>query len=363
MPLPFIIAGGLLALGVGAKKGYDGYQDKSLADDILERSQQLYKDEKSRLDKINDEVSPVLESLGKLELQIGSDFKRFDKLVEELQENGNFQSASINIPKHQLDKIKEVAISATDYLKTVVGGGVSGAATGFAVYGGVMALGAASTGTPIAALSGAAAYNATMAAIGGGSLAAGGWGMAGGAMVLGGAVLAPVLAVAGIVYAMHGSKALENARDVRDEVEGAVEKMHLAKNQLSKVQDYAHRIQFALQDIYQVFQEYFERLEGVNNIIQQYTDEEERAKKIKEVYPDVALWIGNGRALAAIMANLISTPLFKVKKDENNAVLLNKGVPEIETDANGMQVLDIEGLDKALNTTDTDFAAKKNDLK
>lgn len=38
-----------------------------------------------------------------------------------------------------------------------------------------MAFAAASTGTPIAALSGAAAYNATMATIGGGSLAAGAW--------------------------------------------------------------------------------------------------------------------------------------------------------------------------------------------
>ena len=74
-----------------------------------------------------------------------------------------------------------------------------------------MAFAAASTGTPIAALSGAAAYNATMAAIGGGSLAAGGWGMAGGAMVLGGAVVAPLIAIAGWAYDSHAEKALNNA--------------------------------------------------------------------------------------------------------------------------------------------------------
>jgi hypothetical protein len=46
--------------------------------------------------------------------------------------------------------------------------------TGWAVYGGVMQLGAASTGTLISSLSGAAATNATLAWLGGGSLAAGG---------------------------------------------------------------------------------------------------------------------------------------------------------------------------------------------
>lgn len=100
---------------------------------------------------------------------------------------------------------------------------MSGAAAGFAVYSGVMAFAAASTGTPIAALSGAAAYNATMAAIGGGSHA-GGWGMAGGAMVLGGAVVAPLIAIAGWAYDSHAEKALNNAYQSSREVTAAVEK-------------------------------------------------------------------------------------------------------------------------------------------
>ena len=82
----------------------------------------------------------------------------------------------------------------------VVGAGAVGAAAAYAVYGGVMALAAASTGTPIAALSGVAAYNATMAAIGGGAIAAGGFGMAGGAAVLAGVVAVPIIAVAGIAF-------------------------------------------------------------------------------------------------------------------------------------------------------------------
>ena len=54
---------------------------------------------------------------------------------------------------------------------------------------------AASTGTAIATLSGAAATNATLAFFGGGSLAAGGLGMAGGTAVLGGLVAGPALCV------------------------------------------------------------------------------------------------------------------------------------------------------------------------
>ncbi|NAR49379.1 chemotaxis protein [Acinetobacter haemolyticus] len=360
MPLPFIIAGAAIAAtAVGAKKTYDGYQDKNRADDILEESKGLYRNRKELFDKINDHTSMTLESLGELELRIGSDFERFDRLVEEILKNNNFQKygdIKIVLPKHKLNKIKEVAISATDYLKTVVGGGVSGAAAGFAVYSGVMALGAASTGTPIAALSGVAAYNATMAAIGGGSLAAGGWGMAGGAMVLGGAVVAPVLAVAGIAYALHGSKALKNAQEVKQQVADAITKMDQAKEQLLKVDQYAKNIMTELEKVYVVFNEYFDLLKDINEIIKQGDME-----KIKTISSTANLYIQNGVALAAIMAKLISTPLFKVKRDfEGEIILGSDNNPQIQTDENGMQILDKARLDRALETASEDFDLFKN---
>lgn len=82
----------------------------------------------------------------------------------------------------------------------VVLGGITrsvgaGAAAASAVYGAVGLLGAASTGTAIASLSGAAASSATMAWLGGGALAAGGGGMALGTVVLGGLVAGPALLV------------------------------------------------------------------------------------------------------------------------------------------------------------------------
>jgi hypothetical protein len=257
-----------------------------------------------------------------------------------------------------LNQIKEVAITATDYLKTAIGGGVSGAAAGFAVYGGVMALGAASTGTSIASLSGVAAYNATMAAIGGGSLAAGGWGMAGGAMVLGGAVVAPVLAVAGIAYAIHGSKALKNAKNVEDEVDNAVSKMAMAQAQLIKVKKYSDRINAELNKIYQVFTLYFEKLKEINEIVK--TGDEQ---KIISISKDTNMYIQNGMSLAAIMANLISTPLFKVKRNVHGDVFTDKdGHPEILVDDSGMQVLDVDGLENALKQIHEGFNGSNTNL-
>lgn len=355
MALPIII--GALAVGLvgtGAKKAYDGYQDKSLANDILDDAKKKYRDRKGAFDVINDKTSKSLESLGNLELTIGNDFAKFDKLIEEILQNNNFQKygkTSINVSPHKLNKIKELAITATDYLKTVVGGGVTGAAAGFAVYGGVMALGAASTGTAISSLSGVAAYNATMAAIGGGSLAAGGWGMAGGAMVLGSAVVAPLVAIGGIAYARHAAKALENAREVRDQVEDAVSKLDLAENQLVQIRLYAMRIEDELQKMYKVFSTYLSHLININRIVK--TGD---AKQIMAISDEANICIQNGVSLAAIMAKLISTPLFKLKKDSSGKLLTNSnGIPEIETDKSGMQVMDEDGLNIALNESSTNF--------
>jgi hypothetical protein len=80
---------------------------------------------------------------------------------------------------------KTVAIVAA----TVATGGVAlAAAPAIATtIGGAGVLGAASTGTAIGSLSGAALTNASLAALGGGALAAGGGGMAAGATVIAGA--------------------------------------------------------------------------------------------------------------------------------------------------------------------------------
>ncbi|WP_246019938.1 hypothetical protein [Limnobaculum zhutongyuii] len=87
----------------------------------------------------------------------------------------------------------------------------SGAALAFGAYNGTMLLATATTGTAISSLSGVAATNATLAWLGGGSLAAGGYGMAGGMMVLGGIVAGPALAIFSHILGNKGEEALNNA--------------------------------------------------------------------------------------------------------------------------------------------------------
>lgn len=346
MPLPFILAGAAVAAaGYGAKKGYDGYQDKSEANDIVEASKRKYNNEKAFFDKKNDLTNQSLTKLGELQLKVGRDFKEFrtiaDKLLEKLNQT-NSKDIALDFPQHKLDEIDGLALSTTAYMGKVAGAGAAGAAAAYAVYGGVMAVAAASTGTPIAALSGAAAYNATMAAIGGGSIAAGGFGMAGGAMVLGGVVAAPIMAIAGWAFASHAEEALSDARKTRREVNEIVEKMEKGRKQLDKTKLYVDKIYSETDRLYTVFKEYFDSLKAFEQLISTKTD-------ITKFEDDVIRLIHNGYQIAAILTDIITTPLFKPKHDENgNVVLTDENIVEIETDSEGMQVINESEIETVL---------------
>jgi len=113
----------------------------------------------------------------------------------------------------------------------------SGAALAFGAYNGTMILATASTGTAIGTLSGAAATNATLAWLGGGSLAAGGFGVAGGTMLLGGIVAGPALAILGHFVGNAGEEALNTARANMEEAKTIVEQSKLMRSKLKAIQD------------------------------------------------------------------------------------------------------------------------------
>lgn len=98
------------------------------------------------------------------------------------------------------------------------GKGVSaGLATATSTYFLVGNLAAASTGTAISTLSGAAATNATLAWLGGGSLAAGGGGVAAGTAVMGGLIAIPALAVMGILSHFSANKEIKKIKEKEHE--------------------------------------------------------------------------------------------------------------------------------------------------
>lgn len=355
MAIPVIVGAGVAAAAAfGGKKAYDGYKTKEEAEEIVKNATSRYENAKEQLELQDKQTSGTLEKLGAFELKIGSDMNQFKIFAEDLLEkmaSAKNSEVKINLPQHRLDKIADLSMSATEYLGMAVGGGAAGAAAGFAVYGGVMAFASASTGTAISTLSGAALYNATMAAIGGGAVSAGGLGMAAAPYVLGGAVSAPILAIAGYVYNMHAEKALENAREYRDKVNEAVPKMDLATEQLRKVDKVANNILSDLHRIYEIFNRYFEQLKSVNTLIKNHLLSDELMND------NLILIVQNGYQLAAIMTDIITTPLFKVRKSPAGQVIVEakkdeKGkdvyIPVVETDENGMQVINYSEINAAL---------------
>ena len=58
--------------------------------------------------------------------------------------------------------------------------------------------------------------------------------------------------------------------------------------------------------------------------------------------------IENGYALAAILVNVITTPIFKLKKVNGQVAKDENGVPTMELDNDGSMVLNESELDKVM---------------
>ncbi|MBS3179180.1 MULTISPECIES: hypothetical protein [unclassified Pseudoclavibacter] len=114
------------------------------------------------------------------------------------------------------------------------GGALAGFGVGMGTAAGtlatVSATASASTGTAIASLSGAAASRATLAWLGGGSLAAGGMGISGGTAVVSGIVALPVLLAAGTTLVWRG-------RELRRESEAEAVRLDAAKQALDAMRE------------------------------------------------------------------------------------------------------------------------------
>jgi hypothetical protein len=131
-------------------------------------------------------------------------------------------------PELDQSSVAPVSIMDISLAADAVGGAaVAGAAAAGAYSGtmlGVMTFASASTGTAISSLSGAAATNAALAWLGGGSLAAGGGGVALGGMVLTGVAALPAFAVGGLAIHYTGKRAMGKAESFSAEVDEAVAK-------------------------------------------------------------------------------------------------------------------------------------------
>jgi hypothetical protein len=224
MVLPIIIgAASLIAGAVGVKKGLDAKKLYEEAKEIGESAERRHRRAVRALEEKRELVPKRLEALGKRKKDV---FETTARVVVDLVQNAR---ATAQLHEIELTAISEeevavferdlAEISALDVSMDAGQSVVLAALGAGGVYAAVGALASASTGTAIATLSGAAATNATLAWLGGGSLAAGGMGVAGGIWALGALVAGPALAITGFSLASKAEEALTKAEEYAAEVE------------------------------------------------------------------------------------------------------------------------------------------------
>ena len=235
MPFPFLVLGAPLAIGLGIgwgiKKAIDAKSDFDAAESINEDAQEIFYNAKRTLERRREQQLNNLESLARQKIRLSKDalepFVKTFRQIRNLDYEGiNFQDENLRMISDEILEIQEVTIRMEEAVGGTTGALGSGVLAGLAAYGSVGLLSTASSGTAIASLSGAAATNATLAWLGGGSLAVGGLGAT--AAVLGGIGAAPVLLVGGLLSASKAEAAVEDALSNRYKAEAAAEAMETA---------------------------------------------------------------------------------------------------------------------------------------
>ena len=336
MPLPIwliplalkgaaVVAG---AAGIGAAA--HGVKKMKDANDTMESAQNCHERNMRKFEKENETTTKDMDKLGKLELEILHSFSEFSDVFEQIKNRPIFDSYSKNgvtLPKYDGEKIKEVSVGAGVLLGGLGAAGL-GAAGGFAAAGAttaaVMALGTASTGTAIASLSGAAATNATLALLGGGTLAAGGGGMAAGTAVLGAATLGVGLLVGGIIFSFTGSK-------LSDKADEAWVQMKKAEGKINSICKY-------LVDLRTTSNKYYETLVNVNNIYQRHFN---NLKKVVTTWghndwnsftSEEKILTENTVLLVGLLYNMCKVEIVFKSEKENDVNTINKA--DVESSIN-----------------------------
>ncbi len=184
MPVPLIVIGAAAAtvsIGSTIHSTLKSRKWKKIHDEALENCQATEARTKAEATNFNGQV----EALGKLRVDSMEDLEKAAEFLQKAKvKHREFQDLNASIPDVTLLHWKELHHAALKSMGIGAAGitGASGAATITAagMYYAAGIVGVASTGTPIASLTGAAAHSARLAWLGGGALSAGGAGMAGG---------------------------------------------------------------------------------------------------------------------------------------------------------------------------------------
>ncbi len=241
---------------LGKITGYEAYQNREKAKKTKEKADNVLHEIEVTNEKKKKEVNKIIEELGKTRLYalrntVGPFLKYLQILGNKYKEKEYALDSNIDLRPENIKELETIEMNAESALGMAVGSGamavaaMSGVPT--AVTWGVTTFATASTGTAISSLSGAAATNATLAWLGGGSIAAGGGGIAAGTAVLSGITYASMgvvaLVSAGLIANAVYSKKYTEATKYWEEVKEYRSKMEVAWKLLDGIGQRARELQ------------------------------------------------------------------------------------------------------------------------
>lgn len=332
MPLPLII-GAVIAGAAGVGSGIRGGMKMKEANDTIEVAKIKHEENLVRIKEQSETTSLKMDNVGKKELEILSGFDEFSQLFEKIHNKPEFKSVNkdgVVLPVYNQKELQDVAVGAGIIFGTL-GGAVAGTAGGFAAAGAttaaVMALGTASTGTAIGTLSGVAATNATLAALGGGAVAAGGGGMALGSAVLGGATLGVGLLVGGIIFNATGSSLSKKADEAWDEMRKTEKQIDKICIYLEELLEAASKFLRTLKEVNTIYTSHFERLQTIVEVDGK-TDWNIFTKEEKLITENIVLLVG-------VLFNMCKVQLVEASENEADINKVNsKEIDQSIKDAN-----------------------------
>lgn len=245
--------------------GVQAYQDAKAAKIEKQEADEIKAFVETENERRRQESNEILENFGRIRLEalhdtVGKFLLYLDLINKKAKLKEYDLMTSIDITHEKVKELETVNMNASTALRTLSVSGGSALAVVMGVPAMVTQFAAASTGTAIASLHGAAATNAVFAWLGGGSIASGGLGVAGGMAVLGAMTGLVALASAGVVATAYYSKKHTEATQYLADMKEMKAKMELGWIVLENVNKRA----LELQDITLQLKE--RCLQGLNQI-------------------------------------------------------------------------------------------------
>lgn len=300
-----ITTAGAVAVGGTAS----GAEKIHRASGIAEEAKSIYDASRRDYDKAEAAANKDLEELGRRKIEIWHMFERFEELFNKIQnltmDGKAVLDDNIHLDADKLGGVHLLALSAGNVIKDGVISLSAGQLIGAASASGITGVATASTGTAIASLHGAAAYNASMAALGGGALSAGGLGMAGGAVVANILAFAPAAAIGGLFLSGRGSRSLKDAQDSKNKADDLAASMREASISLEKLSGLCRELSALLG-------KYAEILDGLLDWLEELTDRECDARLYSPAETAKCYTIYR---VVEVLYDLTTAQLYSVKND------------------------------------------------